>query len=148
MGVGGEIEGRVGYVLKRAEHALRLRMDEELRGLGLTTPQYAALSALESEPGMSGAALARWGFVTPQTMNGILTNLEAAGLVVRRSHPEHGRVLMSFLTDEGERLVARAHGLVEAIEGRMLEGLKRDERIRLAETLRGCAEALRADTRG
>jgi DNA-binding MarR family transcriptional regulator len=97
---------------------------------------------------MSGAALARWGFVTPQTMNGILTNLEAAGLVARRPHPEHGRILMAFLTDEGEGLVARAHGLIEAIERRMLEGLNRDERVRLAETLRGCAEALRADTHG
>ena len=67
------VEGRVGYELKKAQYGLRSRMDEELRGVGLTTPQYAALSALGEEPGASGAGLARRCFVTPQTMNGILT---------------------------------------------------------------------------
>jgi DNA-binding MarR family transcriptional regulator len=117
-------------------------MDEGLRGLGLTTPQYAALSALEAEPGMSGAELARWAFVTPQTMNGIVVGLEGRGLISRRPHPSHGRVLMAFLTREGEALVAQAHGVVEEIEERMLEGLGKDERLQLSETLRNCADAL------
>jgi DNA-binding MarR family transcriptional regulator len=34
-------------------------MDTALRGLGLTTPQYAALTFLEESPGLSGAQLAR-----------------------------------------------------------------------------------------
>jgi len=119
-------------------------MDEALRGLGLTTPQYAALSALEEEPGMSGADLARWAFVTPQTMNGIVVGLEGRGLIERRPHPTHGRVLMAFPTREGEALVARAHKLVEEIEERMLRGLDEQERLRLAETLRDCADALSA----
>ncbi len=42
---------RLGYALKRAQHALRTRMDEALRHLDLTTPQYAALSAIELDPG-------------------------------------------------------------------------------------------------
>jgi len=60
---------RIGYELKRAQHALRLGMDEELRGLGVTTPQYAAMSVLAEEPGLSNAQLARRSSVTPQTMN-------------------------------------------------------------------------------
>ena len=35
-------------------------------------------------------------------MNVILTNLETAGLVVRRPHPKHGRVLQTYLTEMGE----------------------------------------------
>ena len=139
---GGGVEGRVGYQMKRAEHALRLEMDGKLRSLGLTTPQHAAMSALEAEPGMSGAALARRGFVTPQTMNGIVANLEAAGVVERRPHPEHGRVLQAYLTERGEELLSRAHALVEAVEERMLAGLNEDERLKLAEALRGCADSL------
>ena len=65
-------------------------MDKALREVCMTTAQYAALSALEAAPGLSGAELARRSLVTPQTMNAILVNLEAAGLVVRRPHPEHG----------------------------------------------------------
>lgn len=136
------VEGRVGFELKRAQHALRTKMDDALREVELTTPQYAALSALEAAPGLSGAELARRGFVTPQTMNQVLTNLEASGLVLRRPHPEHGRVLQAYLTEAGEKSVSRAHGIVEAIEERMLEGLDRDDRLRLLEALRGCADAL------
>ena len=110
--------------MKRVQHALRVKMDGALRELGMTTARYAALSA-GATPGLSGAELARRSFVTPQTMNVILTNLEAAGLVVRRPHPEHGRVLQTYLTEMGEDSVAKAHGLVEAVEGRMLDGLSR-----------------------
>ena len=138
------LEGRVGYQMKRAEHALWLEMDGVLRDLGLTTPQYAALSVLGDEPGLSGAALARRCFVTPQTMNQILVNLEAAGLVERRPHPEHGRVLQAYLTKRGEKLVSRAHVKVEAVEERMLEGMSRGDRLRLLEALRGCTESLEA----
>lgn len=138
----GRVEGRVGYQMKRVQHALRSAMDGALREVGITTAQYAALNALEVAPGLSGADLARRGFVTPQTMNAIVVNLEAAGLVARRPHPEHGRVLQAYLTETGEELVSRAHEVVEAIERRMLEGLGRDEQRWLLEALRGCADAL------
>ena len=50
-------------------HALRTEMNRALRKIGMTT-----------------------GFIIPQTTNAVF-ELEAAGLVVRRLHPEHGRVL-------------------------------------------------------
>jgi DNA-binding MarR family transcriptional regulator len=134
--------------MKRAQHALRLEMDGVLRGVGLTTPQYAALSVLEDEAGLSGAALARRCFVTPQTINQILMNLQASGTVERRPHPEHGRVLSAYLTPKGAELVALAHGKVGAIEERMLAGLNREERSRLLETLRDCAESLASERAG
>ncbi len=144
MRTGSILGSRVGYQMKRAEHALRLEMDGALRDLGLTTPQYAALSVLGDEPGLSGAALARRSFVTPQTMNQIVVNLEAAGLVVRRAHPEHGRVLQAYVTERGERLVSRAHAVVEAVEERMLRGLSLTDRRRLLDALRSCTESLEA----
>ena len=142
MDTEGSLGRRVGYQMKRAQHALRLEMDGALRGVGLTTPQYAALSVLEDEAGLSGAALARRCFVTPQTMNQILMNLQGSGMVERRPHPEHGRVLSTYLTRKGAELVALAHGEVGAAEERMLAGLDRGERYRLLEALRGCAESL------
>jgi hypothetical protein len=39
-------------------------------------------------------------------------------------------------------MLARAHALMEEIEGRMLAGLTEDERTRLLSVLRGCADAL------
>ena len=137
------IEGRVGYQMKRAQHALRTEMDRALREIGMTTAQYAVLSSLEVASGLSsGAELARRGFVTLQTMNAILINLEAAGLVVRWPHPEHGRVLQTYLTKEGEKPASKAHRIVEVIERRMLKGLSREDQHRLLEALRSCADTL------
>lgn len=135
-------EDRIGYQLKRAQHALRLEMDAALRDLGLTTPQYAALSVLDDEPGLSGAALARRCFVTSQTMNQILVKLEGAKFIERRPHPEHGRILSTYLTGKGAKRVAAAHQVVETIEDRMLAGLGRKKRSRLQDALRSCTEAL------
>jgi DNA-binding MarR family transcriptional regulator len=138
----GRLGRRIGYQMKRVQHALRLEMDGALREVGLTTPQYAALSVLEDEAGLSGAALARRCFVTPQTMNQILVNLEGSGMVERRPHPEHGRVLSAYLTEKGAELVALAHAVVETIEERMLADLDSEERSRLLEALENCAESL------
>lgn len=142
------LAGSIGYELKRVQQALRGRMDEALREVGLTTPQYAALSVLKDYPGMSGAELARRSFVTPQTMNRILANLENAGLIEKRPHPEHGRVLQTYLSESGGALVSRAHRTVGEIEEQMLGRLDDEERKKLLETLRGCAESLAAESRG
>ncbi len=133
---------RVGYELKRAQHSLRLEMDETLKEAGVTTPQYAAMSLLAEEPGLSNARLARRSFVTPQTMNQILGRLEAAGLVERAGHPEHGRVLQTFLTREGKRLLADCARRVDAVEERMLSGLSDGDRQALLDSLRTCTESL------
>ena len=134
---------RIGYEMKRAQHELRLRMDAALREAGVTTPQYAALSVLAEEPGISNAGLARRSFVTPQTMNQILLKLEAAGLAERRPHPEHGRVLQAYPTEEGEKLRRECAKRVDAVEERMVSGLSEDERLTLLDLLRGCSAALR-----
>lgn len=136
------IEQRVGYQLKRAAHALRIQMDNALREVGLTTPQYAALSAIEETPGLSGNRLARRCFVTPQTMNLILANLESAGLIVRHPHPEYGRILQAYLTPSGESRLRESHHKIVAIEERMVADFTEDQRLQLIKALKTCANAL------
>jgi DNA-binding MarR family transcriptional regulator len=143
---GLRVDDRIGYLLKVAQHALRTAMDRALGERGLTTPQYAVLSALHEEPGLSNADLARRAFVTPQTMNSIVVLLERGGLVERRPHAVHGRVLTTVLTPEGAELVHSCHHAVERIEERMLAPLSDAERAQLGMFLRACATALRTDT--
>ncbi|MCA9691846.1 MAG: MarR family transcriptional regulator [Myxococcales bacterium] len=133
---------KIGYQLKRLQSLLRARMDAALDERGLTTPQYAALSAIEAAPGLSNAALARRSFVTPQTMIRILDKLLARGLIVRASHPEHGRVLQTTLTARGARLVARCHAGVDAVERQLVAPLDAAERGALLDALERCASAL------
>ena len=135
-------EESVGYQLKRVQHALRIQMDNALREIGLTTPQYAALNAIEEKPGLSGNKIARQCFVTPQTMNLILTNLESVGLIIRRPHPEYGRILQAYLTPLGESRLQESHQRVYAIEENMVADFDDRQLNQLAQALRTCANAL------
>lgn len=109
----------------------------------MTTPQYATLSALqEDRAALSGAELARRCFVTPQTMNAIVQNLETSGFVTRSESPLHGRIMNVTLTPQGKTVVSRCHRVVLRIEEQMLAHLGAAERERLAEVLLECSQAL------
>jgi DNA-binding MarR family transcriptional regulator len=83
----------VGFLLKSLQHSLRQSMDEALRkrGLELSFAHFAALFVLHSDPGITGAALARRALVSPQTMNSALRRLELEGRIERRPHPDSRR---------------------------------------------------------
>lgn len=141
-GIPAPLAKRLGYALKRAQHGLRTRMDDALRPLGLTAPQYAVLSAVELEPGISNARLARAAFVTPQTMQGILANLAREGLLARESDPDHGRILRSGLTTRGREVLADAHRRADDVEALMISAIGAAEAGTLAQQLTKCADRL------
>ena len=102
-------------------------METALRAHGLNGAQYAVLSVLAREPGLSGADLARACNTTPQAMNGVLATLERDGLVDRRPHPTHGRILQVTLMREGERRLEAATPAVRALEDAIEGGLRPDQ---------------------
>lgn len=140
MSMGEEIgvKGLLGYKLKKTQHALRLHMDEALRALDLTTPQYAVLAQLELKPGISNAALARSSFITAQTMHGIVSNLEKRQLVQRKSDASHGRILCAELTDQGRKIVTQAHDMIRDVEARMLATVSGEHKVLLEKLLLEC----------
>lgn len=143
---------RLGYVLKRAQHALRLSMDRALQPAGLTTPQYSVMCALEAEPGMSNARLARAAFVTAQTMQAVLANLEREEIVERKADPDNARVLRARLTAKGRQALGRAHHAVAVVENLMVASVGDVAVEPLVKTLLRCADdltaRLAADSRG
>jgi DNA-binding MarR family transcriptional regulator len=131
----------LGFLLKRAQHAYRTRIDGSLRPLGLTAPQYAVLSAVSAEPGASSAYLARAAFVTPQTMQGILVAMARDGLLARIPQPQHGRVLATTLTRKGEDYLRQARHHVEEVEN-LLADAAGEEKAMLADLLSRAAQRL------
>ncbi len=121
-------------------------MDQELRPFGLTAPQYAVLTAVQLDPGISNASLAEAAFVTPQTMHGILGNLERDGLLRRAPDPQNARILRSNLTSKGLRILTEAHALVDRVESIMIASIGAAEAARLTSALARCAECFQ-DTR-
>jgi DNA-binding MarR family transcriptional regulator len=116
------VEGHIGYLLMQASQTLRTALSATLLPHGLTSPQYAVLSVLARDPGSSGADLARACNTTPQAMNGVLATLERDGLIERRRHPTHGRILQVSLSAEGARRLEAANPDVRRLEAAIERG--------------------------
>lgn len=106
----------LGYRLKLAQHALRSRMEEALKQFGLTPAQYAILAELNVNPDQTNADLAEKAFITPQSMQGLLAQLEQAKLVERKKDKTHGRRQLAYLTRKGQKVVAAANAAVMRVE--------------------------------
>ena len=135
-------EPRIAYLVKRVERGLRFRLDRTLSRLGVTTPEYTALSILGDRDGLSSAQLARRVFVSPQAMNQIVLSLEHRGLIRRRVSPDHGRVMHISLTATGSVLLATCDRATLPIEERLLESLSKADAMALRHVLTACAGAL------
>lgn len=93
--------------LMRVQQLVIGRLDAILKPHGLTFARYEALvllvfSSRGSLPlGKMGERLQ----VHPTSVTSIVRRLDAAGLVVRRAHPEDGRAVLAEITPAGRELV-------------------------------------------
>jgi DNA-binding MarR family transcriptional regulator len=96
--------------LMRVQQLVIGRLDAILKPHGLTFARYEALvllvfSSRGSLPlGKMGERLQ----VHPTSITSIIRRLEAAGLVVRRAHPDDGRAVLAEITPKGRALVEAA----------------------------------------
>ena len=132
----------LGYQLKHVQAALRARMDEALRPLGLSAPQYLCLELLSRAPGASTSDLAREAFVTRQTMSTLLRTLVDRGLAQRAAQASSGRALPVQLTPEGRSLLKEASRVTEEIERIMVAPLSETQLRTVREAMSACIAAL------
>jgi DNA-binding MarR family transcriptional regulator len=129
-------------LLKEAQAVLHQRMDEALRPLGLSVPQYACLEALADTPGISGSELARRTFVSRQAASVLLQGLERRGLATRDDEPGPRRERAAALTGKAERLLEDARVAVSGVSAAMTASLGEADRARLQNLLSTCRDAL------
>ena len=132
----------LGYQLKHVQAVLRTRMDEALRPLGLSAPQYLCLELLGRAPGASTSDLAREAFVTRQTMSTLLRTLVDRGLAQRAAQASSGRALPVQLTPEGRSLLKEASKVTEEIERVMVAPLSETQLRTVREAMSACIAAL------
>jgi DNA-binding MarR family transcriptional regulator len=135
-------DGRLGYLLRQAQHALWIRLEDAFRPLGITAAQFGVLRLVEVQPGASGAELAHASMHSPQSTQEMIVSLEAAGLVERRPDPKDRRLRRVNLTPAGAAVLAEAHRKAIALEERMTEGLSERERREFRQYLVDAAAAL------
>lgn len=147
-GAGIDLETSLGYLLKEASSVLRLAMEEVLRPLGMSVTHYSCLELLAQRPGLSNSELARGAFVTRQSMNVLLQNLEREGYVTRPATAPVGKVLPTRLTASGRRSLEQASAAVRSVEVRMLSGMTDAEHASLFRLLQTIVHSLRTGEDG
>jgi DNA-binding MarR family transcriptional regulator len=120
-------EGMSGYLVKRAQSLIHVALEEIVSKQGLGIPHYVVLTLLAETPGLPNAELARKAFVTPQSMNEVLKQLEASGLVQRQQSTSNARILNAHLTVAGKKKWQGIDAGVQDLEERLLRGLTADE---------------------
>ena len=135
-------QGHLGYLLRQASVALRTAMDRALADQDLTSPQFAVLTMIVAYPGVSGADLARLTFLTPQTINVIVRNLERMGAIRKSADAEHGRILRLTATAKGQALLKRCRARVKEVDDRLAALVGRDEERVVRRWLSAVGEAL------
>jgi DNA-binding MarR family transcriptional regulator len=104
------------YLLNQVSSAVRLRLERALREFELTATQYTVMSRVKGREILSSARLARAHHVSPQTMNELIANLVARGLLQRKEDPDNRRVLLVSLTDVGRELLDTCDRKVDVLE--------------------------------
>ena len=123
--------------LMRVQQVVLAQLDELLRPHGLTFARYEALVLLTFSKAGS-LPLGKMGErlqVHATSVTSIVDRLEAAGLVVRRRHPDDGRAVLAEITDAGRGVVEAA--TADLVAARFaLTALSPDQLHQLSELLR------------
>lgn len=128
-------EHRSAALLDHLARRMRLRAETVLTPLGLRPRHLVALTVLRDQGGSTQQALAATLEMDGTNIVGLLNDLEAGELVVRRRSPQDRRRHVVELTDEGLRRLAKAEFTLEAAEDDVLRALDAGQREALFQLL-------------
>lgn len=117
----------------------------ELKGIGLSIPQFDLVSTLTEREGLSQQELAERLYVTKGNVSGLVDRLVEAGLVERRPIPGDRRSHALHLTDRGRALAERGIALQQDYVRRTLGRLPAQDLAELERIVLAWREAARAD---
>ena len=136
-----DFHGMPGYLLRRMQQISTALFAEECVAHKLTAVQYAALSAIGSNPLIDATRLSGLVSLDRSTLGGVLERIEGKGWVSRSSNPNDRRVKLLSLTKEGHKKVAEVAEAVAHVQKRLLDPLTHAERRQLTSLLMAITEA-------
>jgi DNA-binding MarR family transcriptional regulator len=143
--VGPDALNRVTWALRRSELAVQALKEQRLRSLGMAVSHYALLISVHTEPGLTGAALARRLNVTPQAVASLVTRLEGRGQLERHEHPRHRHIQELHLTDAGRDALRAADAVIADVERQITDVLGPDSTEQLRKLLNEVSQAVQED---
>ncbi|WP_240608110.1 MarR family winged helix-turn-helix transcriptional regulator [Pararhodobacter oceanensis] len=119
-----------GYLIRRLNQISTSIFQDRMAALqlDLTPVQFAALSALQVNPGIDQATLAGLIAYDRVTIGGVIDRLSTKGLVARSINARDRRARQVSLTPEGNALLHRITPEVAALQPSILDGLTEAER--------------------
>lgn len=109
------IEDLICFAIYSANHAMNRAYGPHLAEMGLTYPQYIALTALWEKDGVSVGTLCQRLLVETNTLTPVLKRLEKLGLVTRQRGDKDERVVLVHLTESGRKLRQKAPKITACI---------------------------------
>ena len=123
------------FLVSDVSRLLRRRFDECARAIGVTRPQWRALTALSRQEGINQGGLAEVLEVEPITLCRMVDRLEEAGHVERRRDPRDRRAWNIYLTDRSRPLLDQLRAIGEDVFALAFDGFDDAERAALAGAL-------------
>ena len=122
-----------GHLLRRAVQVMNMLWEEEVSHT-ITSPQFAALNALYSEPNLDQRTLGQRISLDRSTMAEVVSRLSARGLIRTERDTRDGRRKTIMLTTKGlhsvQQLIPRTHAMTDRLVG-ALDARQRVELLRL-----------------
>jgi DNA-binding MarR family transcriptional regulator len=125
-----------GHLIRRAQQLHAVVFAETVSAADLTTPQFAVLTALRSEPDIDQVRLSERLAIDRSTIADLANRLEERGLITRHRNPDDGRRKVLALTEEGRVLHDRTVPEVREVGRRLVEPLDEDDRETFLRCLR------------
>jgi DNA-binding MarR family transcriptional regulator len=117
-----------GFLVNELARVLREKTSAAVGELGLRPRQLGLLLLLQSAGPMPQQELGEMLGMDRTTVMQFVLELEAAGIVARRDHPEDGRAYQVYLTAHGRRLASTASKRVQRVDREVLKILSASER--------------------
>ncbi|CRK56568.1 Transcriptional regulator, MarR family [Alloactinosynnema sp. L-07] len=132
------LDDSAGFVINRTAIHLKRALLHAFRGSGrtVTAEQWALLTRLWEEEGLSQVELAERTFNDKPNVTRMLALLERDAYVFRRQNEQDRRAFEVFLTEEGRRLQASLVALAQDVLARALDGISDEDVAHLNQTLR------------
>lgn len=136
----------ISALITDLQHTMILEIEGLMKPLDLSFAQYSVLSALEDQKLLTNADLARRCNVTPQTMTRIVQILLRRGLIKDQQDPSHALKIQFTLTPKAEKLICKAHVLVNHVEVHMTKVLNKNQLASFNDALQSCLKQCQSIT--
>jgi DNA-binding MarR family transcriptional regulator len=134
-GLGREVTGHLGYLLKHAHAQLEASTTRALEPLGLDPRALGVMRVLASREPTSQQHVAQLLSVDRTTMVALLDTLEGKGIISRRPQVDDRRRNLVELTATGREVFAKAQQAAKAAEREFLAPVDTRDADRLREAL-------------